>query len=247
MRQPPLARLALTSRARLVALAATALLPRRLKRLVYQGLFGYLIHPTARIGLSLLNAGEVVIGANVVIGHGNAVHRVGRFRCGEGVRIGVLNVFRGGDEIDIGDNVDILRTNEFNSIPNPIVSGPTDPRLILGAGAFIAAGHKIDFTDRVTIGERAIIGGRYSSLWTHNRQATGPITIGERTYLGSDVKIAPGVTIACRCIVALGSVVAGNLDNESQLYAGVPARPVRPLKAEDLRRLEYPTRASAPI
>src|SRR5437660_8831530 len=47
------------------------------------------------------------------------------------------------------------------------------------SGSVVTAGHKIDFTDRVTIGRRTIIGGRNSSLWTHNRQRTLPVEIGE--------------------------------------------------------------------
>jgi hypothetical protein len=47
-----------------------------------------------------------------------------------------------------------------------------DPVFLLGDGSIVTTGHKIDFTDRVEIGRRVILGGRNSSLWTHNRQRT---------------------------------------------------------------------------
>ena len=73
----------------------------------------------------------------------------------------------------------------------------------------MVSGHRIDFTDRVTIGRNVIIGGRNSSLWTHNRQQTAPIEIGDFCYLGSEVRLAPGARLAERCILGLGSVLAG--------------------------------------
>ena len=76
----------------------------------------------------------------------------------------------------------------------------------------IVSGHRIDFTDRVTIGRNVIIGGRNSSLWTHNRQQTAPIEIGDFCYLGSEVRLAPGARLPERSILALGSVLAGAID-----------------------------------
>src|SRR5437660_8728909 len=99
------------------------------------------------------------------------------------------------------------------------------------SGSVVTAGHKIDFTDRVTIGRRTIIGGRNSSLWTHNRQRTLPVEIGELTYVGSEIRVAPGGVIPSRCIVGIGSVITGRLEGEYLLIAGVPAKLLKPLAA----------------
>lgn len=45
-------------------------------------------------------------------------------------------------------------------------------------------------------------------------------------WLGSDVKVLPGVVIEDGVIVAAGSVVKGKLD-AGCLYRGVPARKIR--------------------
>ena len=165
---------------------------------------------------------------------------------GEHARVGFLNVIRGGEEVSLGRYAEILRMNEINSIPDPVVVNPTDPRFALGDGAVVTAGHKIDFTDRVSIGRRTILGGRNSSLWTHNRQRTRPIEIGELTYVGSEIRVAPGGVIPSRCIVGIGSVVTGRLEGEYLLIAGVPARPVKPLSEEDRFLVEHKTRDDLP-
>lgn len=235
-----------SGRPRLAVLAAVALLPTAFKPAVYRALFGYEIGRRVRIGLTILDARTCHIGDDVTIGHGNLVLGVGRLSLGDHVRIGHLNVIRGGQEVTIGRYVDILRRNEINSIPNPVVVNPVDPCLILGAGTVITDGHKIDFTDRVELGRRVILGGRHSSIWTHNRQRTQPVRIGDMTYVGSESRLAPGAQLPARCIVGLGTVVVDVLEGEYQLIAGVPGRAVKTLDDHDRFLVERPTRDDLP-
>jgi acetyltransferase-like isoleucine patch superfamily enzyme len=189
---------------------------------------------------------ECVIEDDVVIGHLNIVIGVGRLIIGDHARVGHLNILRGGDEIALGRYSEIIRMNEINSIPDPEVVNRIDPRFSLGAGSVVTAGHKIDFTDRVEIGRRTILGGRNSSLWTHNRQRTRPVIIGELSYIGSEIRVAPGGVIPSRCIVGIGAVVTGRIEGENQLIAGVPARPVKPLGEDEQFLIEHRTRADLP-
>jgi acetyltransferase-like isoleucine patch superfamily enzyme len=122
----------------------------------------------------------------------------------------------------------------------------TDPRFLLGAGSIITTGHKIDFTDRVEIGRRTILGGRNSSLWTHNRQRTRPIVIGEFAYIGSEIRIAPGGGLPSRCVVGIGSVITSKVTEAEYLIAGVPAKPVKRLNEEDKFLIERKTRPDLP-
>jgi acetyltransferase-like isoleucine patch superfamily enzyme len=235
-----------SSKLRLAALALVAALPGFLKRPLYRWLFGYKIGRRVRLGLSLIDARECEIADDVSFGHLNLVLGVGRLLVGEHARIGHLNVIRGGEEVSIGRWAEILRMNEINSIPDPLVVNPTDPRFHLGDGSIVTAGHKIDFTDRVSIGRRTIIGGRNSSLWTHNRQRTRPVEIGELTYVGSEIRVAPGGVIPSRCIVGIGSVITGRLEGEYMLIAGVPARAVKELSEGDRFLVENKTRPDLP-
>ncbi|HUF84025.1 MAG TPA: hypothetical protein VMQ81_05465 [Acidimicrobiia bacterium] len=230
----------------LVGHALVAALPNPLKLAAYRWVFGFRIGRNVRIGLSVLGARECEIGDDTLIGHGNVVLDVGRLELGDHVRIGSLNLLRGGDEVRVGRWAELLRRNELNSIVDPDPVNPTDPRLLIGPGCVITDGHRLDFTDRIELGERVVVGGRNSSLWTHNRQRTAPIVVGARTYIGSESRLAPGSSVPARSIVALGSVVSGTLVGEESLIGGVPAKVLRPLDEHDRCLVDRPTRREAP-
>jgi len=231
---------------RLAVLMIIALLPSALKRLFYRFLFRYKIAKGVRIGISLIDAGRCEIDHDARIGHFNVIIGVENLYLGDHVHIGHLNVIRGGKEVRIGRYAEIFRLNVINSIPDPIIVTPADPRFLLGPGSIIVEGHKIDFTDRVEIGRRTILGGRNSSLWTHNRQRTRPIEIGSLAYVGSEIRISPGGAIPSRCVVGIGSVIAGRLEGENCLIAGVPAKVIKPLDPDDISLIEYKTRPDLP-
>jgi acetyltransferase-like isoleucine patch superfamily enzyme len=196
--------------------------------------------------LSILDAARCQIDDDSTIGHLNILIGVKELVMGDHVRIGHLNIIRGGDLVSLGRYSELIRMNEINSIPEPDAVNPLDPRFTLGNGSIITTGHKIDFTDRVEIGRRSIIGGRNSSLWTHNRQRTLPITIGDFAYVGSEIRMAPGSSLPSRCVVGIGSVITKKIDTSGWLIAGVPARPVKELSAEDQFLVERKTRPDLP-
>src|SRR5436190_5865826 len=235
-----------TSRSRFLILALLAFLPTFLKRPCYRLFFGYRIGKRVSIGISIIDAGTCEIDDDVTIGHFNVVTRVGKFVVRDHTRIGHLNIIRGGDEVSLGRYSEIMRLNEINSIPEPDAVNQLDPRFTLGDGSIVTTGHKIDFTDRVQIGRRVILGGRNSSLWTHNRQRTLPITIGELVYIGSEIRMAPGSVIPSRSIVGIGSVITAALAEEGKLIAGVPAKTVKELSDEDQFLIERKTRPDLP-
>jgi acetyltransferase-like isoleucine patch superfamily enzyme len=212
----------------------------------YRLFFGYRIGKRVRFGLSIIDAAECQIDDDVRIGHLNVFIGVQKLTMGDHVRIGHLNIVRGGAEVRLGRYSEIMRMNEINSIPEPDAVNPVDPRFMLGAGSIVTTGHKIDFTDLVEIGRRTIIGGRSSSLWTHNRQRTRPINIGEFAYVGSEIRMAPGSSIPSRCIVGIGSVITSAIDAEEWLIAGVPAKPIKELSSEDRFLIERRTRPDLP-
>ena len=209
-------------------------------------MFGYKIGRRVRIGFSIIDAVGCEIGDDTRIGHLNVMIGVNRLELGDHVRVGHLNIIRGGDEVSFGRYSELIRMNEINAIPDPEVVNPVDSTLVVGPGTVITTGHKIDFTDRVEIGRRAIIGGRNSSLWTHNRQRTLPISIGDFAYIGSEIRMAPGASIPARCIVGIGSVVVGKIEGEGWLVGGVPAKPIKELSAEDRFLVERKTRRDLP-
>ena len=235
-----------TSRSRFLMLALFAFLPSFIKRSFYRFFLGYRVGKRVKIGISIIDAGHCEIDDDVRIGHFNVFTRVGKLTIREHCRIGHLNIIRGGDEVSLGRYSEIIRLNEINSIPDPDVVNKIDPRFVLGDGSIVTTGHKIDFTDRVEIGRRVILGGRNSSLWTHNRQRTMPITIGELVYIGSEIRMAPGSSLPSRSIVGIGAVVTAKLSDEGKLIAGVPAKAIRDLSVEDQFLVQRKTRADLP-
>jgi acetyltransferase-like isoleucine patch superfamily enzyme len=230
---------------RTAAHAAVALLPNAIKLPVYRHAFGFRIGKGARIGLSLLDVDALELGDGARIGHGNLFTGVKRVALERDAEIGFCNILRGGDEISLGRFATVLRFNVLNSIPDNDATGPTDPRLSLADGAYVVSGHRIDFTERVRIGKNTIIAGRNSSLWTHNRQATRPIDIGDFCYVGSEVRVAPGATLGDRSILAMGAVLSGEAA-PGMIDGGVPAKPIRAITEEDARTLAKKTKKEIP-
>ncbi len=220
-------------------------MPEAIKKPIYRRVFGFDIASDAHIGLSILDVDHLTLGAGARIGHGNLLTRTAEVELGANAEIGFLNILRGGDRITLGPHATVMRFNVLNSIPDNDCEGPTDPQLILGAGAMVVSGHRLDFTDRIRIGKNVIVAGRGSSLWTHNRQATRPIDIGDFCYLGSEVRLAPGAQLGDFCILGMGAVLVGDGPARAVL-AGVPAKQLRVIDASDEATLRKKTKRSIP-
>lgn len=231
---------------RLAILVIVGLLPGVAKKTLYRIFFGYRFGSGVRVGISLLDAERLELGPGARVGHFNLLLRLGTLVAGPGVRIGHLNVIRGGEHVQLDGYAEVMRFNVLNAIPDHDCT--TDPESVLrvGAGTVIVSGHRIDFTDRVELGRNVIVGGRNSSLWTHNRQETAPIRIGDYCYLGSEVRLAPGASLPDECILGLGSVLTGEIREPRSLLAGAPAKVIRPLNEKDLAHVRRKTRKDMP-
>lgn len=225
-----------------------SLLPSWLKRPVYRWCYRYEVGAGVHIGFAsvIVDVRRCRIGDDTKIGAFNLFASIEELNIGEHVSIGHFNVFRGGTQVVLEPYVTVLRGNVFNSGQRNDFVTPRRPVLELGTGTFISTGHWIDFTDRVSFGSQCILGGRGSSLWTHNRQRTRPIRFGSQCYLGSEIRVAPGVEVAAQCIVSLGSVLTGEFLEPRMMIAGNPATAVRELSDHDLYHVTHKTRDDLP-
>ncbi|PZF13066.1 DapH/DapD/GlmU-related protein [Curtobacterium sp. MCLR17_034] len=110
--------------------------------------------------------------------------------------------------------------------------------LSVGARTFLNEGIYLDLSDQIVIGEDCAIG--HEVLFTTATHRLGkstrragesvihPIVVGDGTWVGSRATILPGVRIGSGCVVGAGAVVTSDIPNDS-IYAGVPARLIRPL------------------
>jgi acetyltransferase-like isoleucine patch superfamily enzyme len=193
-------------------------LPARLRKLVARKVLGWDIHPTAHIGRSMFLVGHVSMGP--------------------GSSIGSFNVFRGLEEVRLGEGASIATRNWVSSPPYaPALLTEPGRRsvLILGDYAMITIGNEIDCSDRVEFGNHARLAGFKSQILTHSldlmrdRWVTGPVELGERSAVMSGCIMLSGTRVPARSIVSAGSVVATKLTKEQCFYRGNPAAVVREL------------------
>ena len=108
--------------------------------------------------------------------------------------------------------------------------------LEIGERSLVNFGCSLVAYERVTIGERCLIGPHCMIMDTpfHNidpdrrleASVVEPITIGDNVWLGARVIVLPGVNIGDDAVIGIGSVVTHDVPSRT-LAVGVPARVVR--------------------
>lgn len=105
----------------------------------------------------------------------------------------------------------------------------------LGAGTFVAAGVIVNVDARIgenvilntgcTVDHDCIVGDH--ALIGPTASLCGGVRIGSGTLLGAGVSVVPLAVIGSDAIVGAGAAVIGDVP-DGMVFAGVPARPVRP-------------------
>lgn len=134
---------------------------------------------------------------------------------------------------------------------NPI-GGDTQTVLSLKDQAVLIIGNRVGISnaaivchDRVTIGDRTLIGGgtkiydtdfhsldaRVRGDYARERPVTKPVMIGEDVFIGAHSIILKGVTIGDRSIIGAGSVVTKSVGAD-EVWGGNPARLIRRMERE---------------
>jgi UDP-3-O-[3-hydroxymyristoyl] glucosamine N-acyltransferase len=197
-------------------------LPWALKRRLLRRFWGYRIADDARIGLSFIFPGHLVMEEGAYIGHLNVAIHLERLHCGAHSIIERSNWITG----------HALGGGHFGH------RSERDPALLLGAHAAITKQHIIDCTDRVEIGAFTTVAGYHSQIITHGinvvegRQDCRPIRVGAYCLVGTRVTLLGGAVLPDRSVLGAGSVLNKALADEHMVYAGQPARAVKPLPAE---------------
>lgn len=182
------------------------------------------------------------IDKRVRIGFGTLI-RVQSFEAGRGTVIGPLNVFKGPIRVRIGSEARIGRLNQFfcswHISSEKFTERYYTPTLEMGDRTLVLNSHFFDIYGRVVIGNDSWIAGNGSQFWTHGLSVMDrDIFVGEKNYIGSAVRFAPGTSIGHRNIVAMGTVVLGKVEASDSLISGFPARAIRSI-AEDVQSGRY--------
>ena len=205
---------------KLLVCVLTLPLPWFLRRVFLQLFCGYYLHPTSRIGWSLVYPDELVMGEYAGIGH--------------------LTVCKGLKRIHLGAHSSIGRGNWITGFPaqnKTFFAHETDrvPELILGAQSAITHRHIIDCTSAVHIGEFTTVAGFRSQILTHSidlmdcRQSSAPVTIGDYCFVGTDCVLLGGSALPSYSALGAKSLLNKAHTETHCLYAGVPARPIKSL------------------
>jgi acetyltransferase-like isoleucine patch superfamily enzyme len=117
----------------------------------------------------------------------------------------------------------------------------------IGEGCYVGFNVLFDtnFPELITIGDRVTI-SHDVRIYTHTitpvssrlarvYHSTAPVTIGDGAWVAAGCLICPGVTVAPDCLIAAGAVVTKSTES-GWLYAGNPARRIKPIAFEEAGR-----------
>ena len=173
-------------------------------------------------------------GRSLVLGRGVTIRHADKISLGRNVVIDDFCVLdgRGSGEggLVIGDEVIINRgcivQSKFGSIR--IGSGTN-----IGAGSHVCSMGGIEIGQSVLVtGGCTISGGQYhtedleSPIMLQGAYTSGPISIGDGSWLGMKVLVLDGVTVGRGCAIGAGAVVNQSLPDYA-VATGVPARVTR--------------------
>jgi len=158
------------------------------------------------------------------------------------LRAKVLNLL---SNMNISNNVRIYRNVKISRRSNLVISNNVTIKencvlggnITIGEDTQILANTKIDGSGEVIIGKNSHI-GRDNDIFSHyhdisqkdilvnkSKEVFQKTIIGDNVMLFSRVGIMGGVTLGDNCVVAYGSIVTKDCE-ENLIYAGIPAKKI---------------------
>jgi len=180
-------------------------------------MMGFEIGEGVYIGFSYIEADSISIGDNASIGGFNVIKGLKEFHLGDSSTIGKLNV---------------ITANKY--FRNIYTSAGV---FFVGNNSAITMRHYIDVQERIIIGDKSLIAGIGTFIFTHQKGTTDlneakEIQIGNKVYVGAACLILPGTEIHDNCIIGAGSTLVGKYNNEFSLVTGDKARFKKTLSSE---------------
>lgn len=157
-------------------------------------------------------------------------------------RRAVINAFANLPVFTARQRARILRRVGVHSAPDVQIEGgfriAGDRDLWLGPGVFLNHDAYIDCVGEVRLGANSGMAHGAQIITSHHDirgpeheriempTEPRPVTIGKAVWIGANAIILPGVTVADRCLIGAGSVLAKDTEPNG-VYMGVPARRIR--------------------
>ena len=196
------------------------LLPWTLRRWILQKRFGYILHPSSRIGWAWVLPNCLILE--------------------EGASIGHLTLCKNIDLLHLKPHATIGRGNWITGFPSRgahhfAQEEDRRPQLIVGEHSAITNRHLIDCTNAVVIGKFTTFAGFHSQVLTHsidlerNRQASAPVRIGDYCFIGTNSVLLAGSALPDFSVLGAKSLLNKAFGETHTLYGGVPARALQPI------------------
>jgi acetyltransferase-like isoleucine patch superfamily enzyme len=202
-------------------------LPQNLRKYILKILLGYIFEPGSSIGYSIILSKKVTFHRNASVGH--------------------FNLFKGLDDVNIGEYSTIGNLNWITAFPKGTTSKHFAhqedrlPVLKLGNHTAITNRHLIDCTGGVFIGDFTTFAGFRSQVLTHSldlkkcRQNSSPVIIGDYCFIGTNSIFLLGSKVPDKSIIAASSTVINVLEGPLGLFAGVPAKRIKELNETEVK------------
>ena len=197
--------------------------PWKIRRFIYQKVFGYQIHSTSYIGFSIIFPNELVMGEHTSIGSLNVCKNIKKVQLDSYATIGSLNWIT-------GFPTNLQHTGHFSKEIGRV------PSLLMKEHSAITSRHLIDCTNTISIGAFTTIAGAGSQFLTHSIniyeacQESGEITIGKYCFLGTACVVLKGSKIPDFSIVGAMSLMNKQFEETHCVYGGVPAKKLKKIE-----------------
>lgn len=202
----------------LAAFTILAILPNRLKIVIYNRLLKCDIHHTARLGLSYVKVKKIKMGPRTTIKSFCFIKNLELIEMGEKASIGRFN------------KITAMALTDKRNFQN---ESDRYPALIMGKNAAIVSNHYLDCNNKITIGDYTIVAGSGTAFFTHsiniekNIQETSPIEIGHYCLISSRCVIVKGAKLPNYSVLGANSTLHKPYTEPYTLYSGVPAVPIK--------------------
>ncbi len=197
--------------------------PWSVRRRALKRIFGYELHPTSKIGFSIVAPSRTFI-------------------LEEEAGIGHLNFVRGMETIVMRKGAGISHLNWVYAVPrsSKFFASEADrrPELIIEEGGGITRRHLVDCSNTVHIGRYAMVAGYGTQILTHavsmstNEPYTRPVRIGDYSMTGTRCIFLAGSILPDRCALGAGSTLRNAFTESNRIYSGVPAEDRGAISAE---------------
>ncbi|MBA3418185.1 MAG: acyltransferase [Geodermatophilaceae bacterium] len=166
------------------------------------------------------------------------IFNVGRMQVDSDARISIGNVFKNLRGARVGSYTLIGPWNFIWANPKFRSSPEADPEHVgvfsIGKSCLITRRHNLDASGGIVISDWSGLAGRSITMMSHSYDpkrhvmACAVTRMEESSFVASSCIMAVGATLPERSVLAMGAVLMPGATAPHALYAGVPAKVVRP-------------------